>query len=133
MGCRSEGGVGHTRVKLLLDMNIPKMYAELLAKKGIETLRWSDVGAPDAPDTEIMAYARDNDYIVLTYDLDFGTILSVTHQLKPSVAQIRASIKNAERAVELVTAALLKNEFEMENGAILSVDFIKARVRLLPV
>ena len=43
-------------------------YAELLIKKGIDVLLWSDVGAPDAADSEIMAYARDNDFIVLTYD-----------------------------------------------------------------
>ena len=67
-------------------MNIPLKYAELLAEKGVESLRWSDVGTANAADTEIMAYARSNDYIVLTYDLDFSTILSVTHELKPSIA-----------------------------------------------
>jgi len=43
-------------MKLLLDMNIPLKYAELLGKKDIEVMRWSDVGAPDAADSEIMTY-----------------------------------------------------------------------------
>ena len=79
-------------MKILLDMNIPLKYAALLANKDIETLRWSDIGATNAADEEIMAYARDNNLIVLTYDLDFSTILSVTHEQKPSVVQIRASV-----------------------------------------
>ena len=120
-------------MKVLLDMNIPLIYAELLAKKGVQSLRWSDVGVPNAADAEIMAYARDNDYIVLTYDLDFSTILSVTHELKPSIAQIRASVQYAGRAVDLIATALLQNEIELAKGAILSIDLNKARIRLLPL
>lgn len=37
-----------------------------------------------------MAYARSNNYVVLTHDLDFGAILAATHGEKPSVVQIRA-------------------------------------------
>jgi len=120
-------------MRVLLDMNIPRKYSALLAVRGIESLRWSDVGAPNATDIEIMAYARDNNYIVLTYDLDFTAILSVTHDLKPSVAQIRASIQNAEQAVDLIAIALYHNEAELEKGAVISIDIIKSRVRLLPL
>ena len=120
-------------MKVLLDMNIPLKYEALLAERGIIPLRWSDVGSPSAADTEIMAYARENNYIVLTYDLDFSTILSVTRELKPSVAQIRASIFHAEQAVDLITTALFQNSAEMEKGAILSIDLKKARLRLLPL
>ena len=37
-----------------------------------------------------MAYARDHGWVILTQDLDFGTILAVTHGEKPSVIQIRS-------------------------------------------
>jgi len=120
-------------MKILLDMNIPLKYVALLEKRGFAPLCWSDVGAPSATDAEIMAYARNNNYIVLTYDLDFSTILSVTHELKPSVAQIRASAIHAERAVDLIANALIQNAEEMEKGAILSIDLKKARLRLLPL
>ncbi|MCL2574008.1 MAG: DUF5615 family PIN-like protein [Defluviitaleaceae bacterium] len=45
-------------MKLLLDMNIPIRFSHLLAAKGIEAVRWSDVGLPNAADVEIMEYAR---------------------------------------------------------------------------
>jgi len=120
-------------MKILIDMNIPQKYATLLATKGIEALRWSDVGLPNATDTEIMAYARENDYIVLTCDLDFGAILSTTHERKPSVAQVRVSIRHAEQAVDLIAKALLRYADDLKNGAILSINPRNSRLRLLPL
>jgi predicted nuclease of predicted toxin-antitoxin system len=120
-------------MKILLDMNIPLKYAALLTSKGFETLRWSDVGAPNASDNEIMSYARENNYIILTYDLDFSAILTSTHDLKPSVAQIRATVRQAEHITDYIAAALCNNTDEMEKGAILTIDIKKTRVRLLPI
>ena len=120
-------------MKLLLDMNIPLRFSALFANKGIDSVRWSDMGSPNAKDTEIMAYARDNDLIVLTYDLDFSAILSATHDKKPSLIQIRASVQHAEKAVNLVAAAMMQNKNNLEKGAIISVDLQKARLRLLPL
>ena len=120
-------------MKVLLDMNIPFKYAALLAERGVESLRWSDVGAPDAADAEIMAYARQHNFIVLTCDLDFSAILSTTHELKPSVVQIRASVLHAERTANLIAAALVQNTDDLQKGAILSIDLQKARLRLLPL
>jgi len=120
-------------MKLLIDMNIPLVYSELFKERGIESLRWSEVGASDATDEEIMKYARDYDYIVLTCDLDFSAILSNTHEQKPSVAQIRASLVHAEQAVDMIITALKNNVDAMTDGAILSIDLKKSRLRLLPL
>lgn len=120
-------------MKILLDMNIPAKYAALLSNKGIEFLRWSDVGSPNAKDSQIMAYARDNGYIVLTFDLDFGAILSGTHDSKPSIVQIRASIRCAEQTVDFIAAALSQSAYELNQGAILTIDSKKSRIRLLPL
>jgi len=120
-------------MKILLDMNIPVVYAGLLAQEGLEVLRWSDIGAPNATDLEIAEYARANNFIVMTCDLDFSTILSVTHDLKPSVVQIRGSIIHAKKAASIITVALLQSAEALENGAILSIDSKNARLKLLPL
>lgn len=72
-------------MKLLVDMNLSPRWVDTLAKANIEAAHWSKVGAANAPDTEIMAYARQHDYIVLTHDLDFSAILAATHGEQPSV------------------------------------------------
>ena len=120
-------------MKLLLDMNIPLKYASLLEKRGFKPIFWSDVGSPSAADAEITDYARRNNYVVLTYDLDFSAILSVTHEQKPSVIQIRASVVQAEIAADLIASALFQNANAMENGAIMSIGLKKSRLRLLPL
>jgi len=120
-------------MKLLLDMNIPKKYVSLLADKGFVVVRWPMVGAPTATDKEIMEYARNNAFIVLTCDLDFSAILSTTHSSKPSVVQFRASVLQAEHATDLIATALLRYAEDLNAGAILSIDLTKARLRLLPL
>jgi len=120
-------------MKILLDMNIPLKYTALLQNKGVTTLRWSDVGSTTASDLEIMEYARTNDFIVVTCDLDFSAILSVTQELKPSVVQIRGSLVHAEKAADIIATALFQCEEDLKNGAILSIDDKNARLRLLPL
>ena len=36
-----------------------------------------------------MAWALANGYVVFTHDLDFGTMLALTHATGPSVLQVR--------------------------------------------
>ena len=120
-------------MKLLLDMNIPLKYTNLLKEKGFEVLHWSDVGDPKTHDNQIMAYARERDLIVITYDLDFSAILSATHDLKPSVVQVRAALPQATQIVDLLAAAMFQNKNNLQNGAILTINTKKARVRMLPL
>jgi len=121
------------KVKILVDMNIPLRYASLLTEEGFVVVRWTDVGEANASDTEIMEYARENDFVVLTCDLDFGAILSTTQERKPSVALVRASVIHADRAVDLIQTALLQYADDLNKGAILSIEMKSARIRLLPL
>ena len=70
-------------MKILLDMNLSPRWVSLLADHGIQAAHWSMLGAKNAPDSEIMAYARAENYIVLTHDLDFGAILAATQGENP--------------------------------------------------
>ena len=65
-------------------------WVDRLHAAGLPAVHWSDIGRMDAPDAEIMAYAAEFDYVVLTHDLDFSAILAATQGMKPSVVQIRA-------------------------------------------
>ena len=65
-------------MKILIDMNLPPRWAKVFAGAGWEALHWSQVGAPTASDREIMAWARENGYIVFTHDLDFSALLAAT-------------------------------------------------------
>ena len=120
-------------MKLLIDMNLPPRFADLLANNGIEAEHWYRVGAPNAEDSEIMQYALQHDFVVVTCDLDFSAILSVTHGVKPSVIQVRARNTPWKDLADKVFQSTVLCAVELDAGAILSVDAMKARLRLLPL
>jgi len=120
-------------MKLLIDMNLTPHWVGLLNGAGIEATHWSAIGAVNAPDTEIMAHAKANDYVVITQDLDFSAILAVTHGEKPSVVQIRAEDLSLNAIGKQVIAAILQMRSELDQGALLTVDPTRTRVRILPL
>ncbi len=120
-------------MKLIVDMNLSPRWVALFAGAGIEAMHWSALGAMNAPDTEIMAYASENDYVVLTHDLDFSAILAVTHGEKPSVVQIRAEDVSPDMIGKQVIVALRQMASELEEGALLTIDPYRTRLRVLPL
>ena len=66
-------------------MNLSPAWATVIEERGWQAVHWSSVGEPGAMDTTLLAWARDNDHIVITHDLDFGAILAVTSTHAPSV------------------------------------------------
>jgi predicted nuclease of predicted toxin-antitoxin system len=103
-----------------------------LSGAGVESVHWSAIGAANAPDTEIMAFACDHGYAVLTQDLDFGAILAATKLQKPSVVQIRSADLDPNNIGKLVLSALAEGKESLESGALLTVDSKRTRLRLLP-
>lgn len=91
------------------------------------------IGAHNAPDTQIMAYAAEHDYVVLTHDLDFGAILAATQGEKPSVVQIRAEDVSPNAVGVQVVAALRRMALELQQGALLTIDTNRTRLRVLPL
>lgn len=118
-------------MKLLVDMNLSPRWIGMLSDAGIEAAHWSKPGAHNAPDSEIMAYANSHDYVVLTHDLDFGAILAATHGEKPSVVQIRTEDVSPDVIGKQVIAALRQMASELEEGALLTVDPNRTRLRVL--
>lgn len=120
-------------MKILIDMNLSPDWTTAFAAENIESVHWSTVGDPRAEDSKIMDYARTNDYVVFTHDLDFGTILALTQAESPSVVQVRAqNILPSHLAVTIV-AVLQSNQESLEQGSLIVVDEARARVRILPL
>ena len=93
-------------MKLLVDMNLSPSWAERLARHGFEAVHWSVIGAPTSPDDEILAWAREHGFVVVTNDLDFSTILAATSGRSPSVVQVRMRDLLSDAAVNAVATAL---------------------------
>jgi predicted nuclease of predicted toxin-antitoxin system len=120
-------------MKILVDMNLSPGWAHFLTGNGIEAVHWSSVGSPDAPDSEIMGYARKYDFVVLTNDLDFGFILAMNRGKKPSVIQTRTGVLCPGRIGSTVMSAIHLFTADIEQGALVTIGPHKTRVSLLPL
>ena len=63
-------------MKILIDMNLSPQWVAVFEGTGKQALHWSHVGPHNAPDHEILFYAKAEGYTVFTHDLDFGAILA---------------------------------------------------------
>ena len=120
-------------IKLLIDMNLSTDWAPVLSKHGWNAVHWSNVGDPRATDRIIMDWAAANGYVVFTHDLDFGTMLALTHASGPSVLQVRGDDVLPDRMEGVVVAALHQHEGDLATGALVVVDVARSRVRILPI
>jgi predicted nuclease of predicted toxin-antitoxin system len=46
-------------VKTLVDMNLLPRWCEALARAGLDAAHWSSIGPRDAPDADVLEYAKD--------------------------------------------------------------------------
>lgn len=120
-------------MRVVVDVNLAPAWAGRLKASGYDAQHWSEIGALDAADSEIMTWAADHGAIVLTCDLDFGAILAASQARAPSVVQIRARDVLPEAIADRVCGVLKTAGHDLEQGAIVSVDLDMARVRVLPL
>ena len=118
---------------IVVDMNLSPGWVPFLQYHGHAATHWSTIGDPKALDPHIMDWARNNDHLVLTHDLDFGTILAQTHATGPSVVLIRADETFPSSIGSAVVGALLQCEAELRAGALVVIDVARRRVRVLPI
>lgn len=80
-----------------------------------------------------MEWATAHRYIVFTHDLDFGTLLAATQADSPSVIQVRTQDILPANLASLVIGALKQFEAQLESGALVTIDPVRSRVRILPI
>ena len=120
-------------MNLLVDMNLSPSWVDRLARHGFEAVHWSTIGAATAPDVEILMWANEHHFIVITNDLDFSAILAASSGATLSVVQIRTQDPLSDEVVTIVAKAIDAHREDVERGALLSIDEAGTRVRMLPL
>jgi predicted nuclease of predicted toxin-antitoxin system len=120
-------------MKILIDMNLSPDWVEEFKLHRIEAIHWSNVGIFDAPDKNIIDWAKKHNYVIFTHDLDFGTALALTKAEKPSVVQVRTQNVTIFYLSKIVLPAIKTHADLLEKGALLVIDEDKKRIRILPV
>lgn len=114
-------------------MNLSPDWVPFLTDAGVTALHWGSVGPANAPDAEIMSWARSHAFVVFTNDLDFSALLAMTRGAGPSVLQLRLQDLLPAGAGQVVLEVLRQQESMLVGGAIVTVTDNGTRVRVLPL
>jgi predicted nuclease of predicted toxin-antitoxin system len=110
-----------------------RYWKAVLEDAGHDVIAWAEVGSIHAEDEEICAWARANDRVVLTQDLDFGTILAASGAASPSAVILRSRDSRPSGLSHDLLWVLDSYVFSLGEGALLILDHGRHRLRKLPL
>jgi len=120
-------------MRFLADAGISPKTVEFLRQLGHEAVHVRTIGLQRAPDPELVARARADSSVVLTFDLDFGDILALGVLDKRSVILFRLADERAESVDRRLSTVLDERRAELESGALILIEDTQYRVRKLPI
>lgn len=120
-------------MRFLADAGISPNTVEFLKQLGHEATHVRTLGMQRAPDAQVIALARTDGSIVLSFDLDFGDLLALGVTDKPSVILFRLADERAESVNRRLSTVLNEQVTELESGALILVQDTRYRVRKLPI
>lgn len=118
-------------MRVLIDMNLSSRWVSLLTSNGHEAVHWSMLGPANSSDDALIDHASDHGHIILTNDLDFGITLITNGRTRPSVIQLRSEDLRPSTLGSAVLAVLDAHADALNRGALVTIDAVRERIRLL--
>jgi predicted nuclease of predicted toxin-antitoxin system len=120
-------------IRLLADVHIsPKTVADL-QKQGYEIMRSLEVLPANAPDINILEFARTENWVVLTQDLDFSMLVALSRYSQPSLITLRLSSAKPDTVTQKLLDVLPQIEEALQEGSAITIQDESIRIRKLPV
>jgi len=121
-------------MKFLVDMALSPKTVDFLKNKGYNAVRINEVfEGRGINDKRIFDYARENNYCIITADLDFGELLAFSQSKNPSTIILRLEDPRISNINKILMNSLPKITQAIAEGSIIIIQDKKIRIRELPI
>ena len=120
-------------MRFLADMGISHRTVRFLREMGHEVIHLYERGLERLSDADVLAMARDDGYVLLTHDLDFGELVAESGARLPSVITFRLRSMRPGNVNRHLHALLEQHGEKLLGGVMVTVSEGSIRVRRLPI
>jgi predicted nuclease of predicted toxin-antitoxin system len=120
-------------LRFIADIHISPITVRALCSAGYDAIRVTEVLPATASDAEILEFARHNNRIVVTQDLDFSALVALNGYDRPSLITLRLTSAQPDEVSVRILGTLSSLASTLSHGVAVTISDKAVRIRQLPM